>query len=135
MKMKDLLSQMGEQSRKLQLNNDKTEYAVLLHIRGKIYAIRNIAIDPFNDTYNIILVPYVSEFSRNNFTSFDRIYYLNARKSLLTGMENSIKLVLVDGDDANYIPVGTIDLKEQTIHHASLQGEGTNELGILYQFK
>lgn len=135
MKMKDFLSQMGEYTRKLQLNKDKKEYVVLLHIRSHIYAIKSIVMDPFNNTYDIILIPYTSDFNRSNFINVDRIHYLNARKSLMIGMENDIKFVLVDGNDTEYIPVGTIDFKEQKIHHATIQGKGTPELSILYQFK
>lgn len=135
MKMKDFLGKIFELTEKMPRPVDKTS-AVLLHIRGRIYAIRNFALDPFNDTYNIILVPNAGlTFNKSKFTSVDHVYYLNARKSLLIGMDNPIKLVLVDGNETNFIPVGTIDLEDQTMTEARLQGAGTLDTNILYIFK
>ena len=136
MKMKEFLGKIVDLTERSQPNADKKSNAVLLHIQGRIYAIRNFALDPFNDTYNIILVPNAGiTFNKSKFTTVDHVYYLNARKSLLIGMDNPIKLVLVDGNEDNFIPIGTIDLKEQTLTEVRPLGTGTLDTNMLYYFK
>ena len=136
MKMNDFLNQIMESTNKAQFNIDKKKSNVILFLRGRHYAVRSIVIDPFKNCYNVILIPNAGiSFSKDKFITIDHIYYLNARKSLMTAAENDINFVLIDGNDSTYIPVGTIDIKEQTIAKVKAQGTGTLDVNVIYYFK
>lgn len=136
MKMNDFLNQIMESTNKAQFNIDKKKSNVILFLRGRHYGVRSIVIDPFTDKWNVVVYPVYFELGNFASKTVDDILYLNARKSLMSGMDKDINFVLIDdGNTNNYIPVGTLDPKMQVIQYAKLQGAGTEKQNIVYYFK
>ena len=134
MTMNDFLNQIMENTNKLKCNIDKKQYEIILYLRGRHYSIRSISIDPFNNKWNIIVLPYYLEVTDNTLhnKTVDDIHYLNARKNVLNGINDPVQFVLVDGGPiTNYIPIGTLDVRDQIIQNAKIQ----DSKRIIYYFK
>ena len=132
--MNDFLGQIIENTNKLQFNIDRKQYDVILYLRGRHYSIRSITIDPFHNNWNVIVLPWYIELQDDSFKgkTVDDIHYLNARKNVMNGINDDVQFVLVDGGpNTNYIPIGTLDVKKQTIQEAKIQ----DNKRIIYYFK